>query len=148
MTQQEECEVTLYIDGASSGNPGPSGIGVRVEKAGELLQEFSDYIGRATNNTAEYRALIQGLQMAKEMGIASVSVISDSELVVKQVNGLYRVKNAALLPLYQQALKLAGRFTPFQIRHVPRSLNREADRLANEGILKGKRASGPDGHAR
>lgn len=145
MISRGDHDVTLYVDGAAKGNPGPAGIGIRLEKSGKLIKEFSSYIGKTTNNTAEYQALIQGLQIAKEMGVVSISVISDSELVVKQVKGLYRVKNLSLLPLYQSARKLAGGFSCFQICHVPRFENRQADRLANEGILQAKLASGPDG---
>lgn len=126
--------ITLFVDGASKGNPGPAGIGVRVESNGELLKEHCAYIGRATNNTAEYQALLKGLEIARELKAGQVSVISDSELVVRQMNGEYRVKNAALLPLFQDAQKRSKYFDAFQIRHVPRSENKHADRLANQGI--------------
>ena len=148
MTSPEGLEVTLYVDGASKGNPGHAGIGVRMETDGEVLRDLSGYIGRATNNTAEYQAVLRGLQAAKEIGATGVSVVSDSELVVKQLNGVYRVKTASLLPIYQKVRELARSFERFRIRHVPRTENREADRLANEGIIKGKMASGPDGRAR
>ncbi len=141
-------QVTLYVDGASKGNPGRSGIGVRIESNGELILESSDYIGETTNNSAEYQALIRGLEMAKEVGASLVDVVSDSELMVKQLNGLYRVKTQSLKPLYDKAIKLSGGFDGFRIRHVDRSKNQEADRLANEGILKAALASGPDGRAR
>ena len=130
-------DVTLYVDGAAKGNPGPAGIGIRVESGGEVLREHADYIGKATNNTAEYKALIQGLRIAREMGSSGVEVVSDSELMVRQLNGAYRVKTASLLPLYREAKDLAGGFERFRIRHVLRGENGEADRLANEGILKG-----------
>ncbi|MCZ6636483.1 MAG: ribonuclease HI family protein [bacterium] len=131
-------EVTLHVDGASKGNPGHAGIGVLAESDGVTLTEFSDYIGQTTNNTAEYRALIKGLEIAQSLGAEAVSVISDSELIVKQINGSYRVKNASLRPLYQEARQRSDTFKSFQIRHVPRSENKQADRLANEGILNGK----------
>ena len=99
MFLQEAGKATLYVDGASKGNPGPAGIGVRVEAGGELVVEFCDYIGQTTNNAAEYRALIQGLQMVREVGATGVQVISDSELMVRQLNGDYRVKSPSLLPL-------------------------------------------------
>jgi len=143
VTESEGLAVTLYIDGASKGNPGHAGIGVRIETGGEVLQEFGGYIGRATNNAAEYRALLRGLQMARDLSAECVSVRSDSELVVKQMNGSYRVKNAALLPLYREARALCRAFQSFDIKHIPRSANVEADRLANKGILKGKAASRP-----
>lgn len=129
--------VTVYVDGASKGNPGHAGIGIRVESGGELIKEFSDYLGITTNNFAEYKALIKGLQLATELKANEVSVISDSELVVKQINGQYKVKNAQLLPLFREASKLSRGFATFNIRHIRRSLNSEADRLANEGIQEG-----------
>ena len=137
--------VTLYVDGAARGNPGPAGIGIRVEENGELLREESDYLGKATNNAAEYTALIRGLRLVREIGASSVSVISDSELIVRQMNGVYKVKNVSLRPLYEEAQELSSEFEAFRISHVLRSENSEADRLANEGIDK---ASGPDGRAR
>ena len=141
MTNQKPLAVTLHIDGASKGNPGHAGIGILVRANGEVLTEHADYLGRATNNAAEYQALLKGLDIATSLGAEHVSVISDSELVVKQINGLYRVKNVALLPLYQEARKRSRKFKTFQIQHVPRAENREADRLANEGIWKGQQAS-------
>ena len=84
--------ITLYVDGAARGNPGPAGIGIRVEENGKLLREESDYLGKATNNAAEYTALIRGLQLVRKIGASSVSVISDSELIVRQMNGVYKVK--------------------------------------------------------
>jgi ribonuclease HI len=127
-------QLTIFVDGASKGNPGHAGIGVRIESNGDLLKEYCGYIGQATNNTAGYRALLKGLEIARELEANRVSVISDSELVVRQMNGEYRVKNASLLPLYQDAQKRSKHFDAFQIRHVPRSKNKDADRLANQGI--------------
>ena len=137
MTVRAKLDITLYVDGASRGNPGQAGIGVRIEANGQVLKELGEYIGKATNNTAEYRALIRGLQAARELGATGAEVNSDSELIVNQVNGSYRVKKASLLPLYLEVRKLAEGFSPFRIRHVPRAENRQADRLANEGIEKG-----------
>ena len=131
-------EVTLYVDGAAKGNPGPAGIGVKIETDGQILTEHAGCIGTATNNVAEYHALIKGLQMAQELGALRVAVVSDSELMVRQLNGVYRVKNAALLSLYRKAKGLADGFERFRIRHVLRGENSDADRLANEGILKGR----------
>ncbi len=128
--------VTLYVDGAAKGNPGPAGIGIRMEADGQVLDEHAGYLGEATNNAAEYQALIKGLQMASEAGATNVEVVSDSELMVRQMNGVYRVKNANLAPLYRQAKGFTGEFERFRIRHVLRGENQEADRLANEGILK------------
>ena len=148
MSPGDVSNVTLHVDGACKGNPGHAGIGVRLESDGGVLREVSDYIGRTTNNAAEYHALIRGLQLAVEVGAKHVRVLSDSELMVKQLNGGYRVRTASLVPLYDQARDLAGQFSRFEIRHVPRSENFEADRLANQGIEQVSAASGPDGRAR
>ena len=131
-------DITLHVDGAAKGNPGPAGIGVKIEVDGQVIAEHAGNIGTATNNVAEYHALIKGLQMAQELGALRVVVVSDSELMVRQLNGVYRVKNAALISLYREAKDMAAGFDRFRIRHVLRGENRDADRLANEGILKGK----------
>lgn len=127
-------ELTLFIDGASKGNPGHAGIGIRVEAGGEILKEHCEYIGCTTNNVAEYRALIKGLEIAAQFKANRVIVFSDSELVVRQMNGTYKVKSGGLLPLYQTARMQSRTFGGFQIKHVRREQNREADRLANQGI--------------
>ncbi len=127
-------ELTLFIDGASRGNPGHAGIGIRVEAGGEILKEHCEYIGCTTNNVAEYRALIKGLEIATRFKANRVTVFSDSELVVRQMNGTYKVKSGGLLPLYQTARMQSRTFGGFQIKHVRREQNREADRLANQGI--------------
>ena len=127
-------ELTLFIDGASRGNPGHAGIGIRIEADGELFAEHCEYIGCTTNNVAEYRALIKGLEIAAQFKANRVTVFSDSELVVRQMNGTYKVKSGGLLPLYQTAQMQSRTFDGFQIRHVRREQNREADRLANQGI--------------
>ena len=129
--------ITVYVDGAAKGNPGPAGIGVRLELKGVVLSEHSEYIGKATNNVAEYKALIYGLEIARRYRITRVSVISDSELMVRQLNGKYKVKNEKLLPLYTFVRELAGTFEEFRIRHVSRTENQYADRLANQGIKDG-----------
>ena len=139
--------VTLYVDGAAKGNPGPAGIGIQIVSDGKVLREDCGYIGVATNNAAEYKALIRGLTLAREMGVGTVEVVSDSELVVNHLKGRYRVKSESLRPLYEEAKQLAGEFGRFVIGHVDRSQNQEADRLANEGISR-HAASGPDGRAR
>ena len=126
--------LTLFIDGASRGNPGDAGIGIRIEAGGELFAEHCEYIGCATNNVAEYHALIKSLEMASEFKANRVTVFSDSELVVRQMNGAYKVKSGGLLPLYQTAQTLSKTFDGFRIEHVRREQNREADRLANQGI--------------
>ena len=129
-------ELTLFIDGASRGNPGHAGIGIRIEADGEVLKEYCAYIGYATNNVAEYRALIKGLEIAAEFKANRVTVFSDSELVVRQMNRTYKVKSEGLLPLYQTAQTQSRAFDGFQIKHVRREQNREADQLANQGIAK------------
>lgn len=129
--------LTLHVDGASKGNPGHAGIGVCITSNGGVIKEHSAYIGQATNNAAEYTALIKGLEIAAGLGASEVGVISDSELIVRQMTGVYQVKNTDLRPLYQEAQKRARAFSCFSIRHVPRTENKRADRLANEGIRKG-----------
>lgn len=127
-------DLILFIDGASQGNPGHAGIGIRIERDGELVTEHCEYIGQATNNAAEYRALIKGLELAATLRANRVTVFSDSELVVRQMNGHYKVKSNALLPLYQTAQMQSNTFDTFQISHVRRDQNNKADQLAKRGI--------------
>jgi ribonuclease HI len=125
----------LHVDGASRGNPGEAGFGVHVTDAnGAPVAELHGYLGRATNNVAEYQALVHGLRWALAHGARRVEVFSDSELLVRQVEGRYRVRNAGLVPLHRQALSLLGRFEVARIAHVPRGRNREADALANLAV--------------
>jgi ribonuclease HI len=125
----------LNVDGASRGNPGPAAIGVTVkDENNRLLVTISETIGNTTNNQAEYRALIAGLEKAVNLGAKEVVVKSDSELLVKQLQGHYRVKNARLKPLYSEAVKLAYSLASFKIAAVPREQNREADQLANMAL--------------
>lgn len=126
-------DLILFIDGASKGNPGHAGIGIRIERDGELVTEHCEYIGQATNNAAEYRALIKGLELAAKLRANRVTVFSDSELVVRQMNGHYKVKSNALLPLYQTAQMQSNTFDTFQISHVRRDQNNKADQLAKRG---------------
>ena len=124
-----------HIDGAARGNPGPASYAVIVRRPdGSLLKEIGKYIGRATNNVAEYYALIAALDFAATTGIAQLRVLSDSELLVRQMQGLYKVKNADLRPLFERAKKLAAGLAYFAIEHVRRELNRDADALANEAL--------------
>ncbi len=126
---------TAHIDGAARGNPGPASYAVIVRRPdGSLLKEIGKYIGRATNNVAEYYALIAALDFAATSGIAHLRVLSDSELLVRQMHGLYKVKNADLRPLFERAKKLAAGLAYFAIEHVRRELNRDADALANEAL--------------
>lgn len=140
--------LVLRTDGASRGNPGPAGIGIVLESAGgEIIDEVAEYIGHATNNVAEYNALIRGLQEAARRGAREVAVFSDSELLVRQMKGQYRINNEGLRPLFEQATELArSRFCKFSITHVPREQNRRADRLANLAIDgAASQAQGPSG---
>ena len=122
----------IHTDGASRGNPGQAAIGATIkDEQGRLLATVSRRIGPATNNQAEYRAVIAALEEAIRRGARRVELYSDSELVVKQLKGDYRVKKAALRPLYQSVVRLAGRLDSFRISCIPRSKNKEADDLAN-----------------
>ena len=133
--------VRVWVDGGSRGNPGPSGIGVLVEdQSGTTLATISRAIGVTTNNVAEYRALLAGLEKAEELGVREVEVISDSELLVKQMLGQYRVKNAGLRPLHALAQQKASRFTSFNIRHLSRDHNAKADGLVNRALDEQERA--------
>src|SRR5712691_7888395 len=126
---------TAHIDGAARGNPGPASYGVVVRgPGGEVVAELKKYIGRATNNVAEYYALIAALDYAEAHGISALRVRSDSELLVKQMKGSYKVKSADLRPLFERAKKMAQRIAHFAIEYVPREQNRRADQLANEAL--------------
>jgi ribonuclease HI len=125
----------IYTDGASLGNPGLAAIGAVIkDERGKLVANISRRIGRATNNQAEYRAIIAALEEAVRFGAEEVDVKSDSELVVKQINGRYRVKKAALRPLYQRVVQLSDSLAGFTIIHVPREQNTEADNLAHQAL--------------
>jgi ribonuclease HI len=125
-------EATLFADGGSRGNPGPAASGaVIVNPAGEVVAEAGRFLGVATNNVAEWTALLIGLEAAAERGIRRLAVRMDSELVVKQVSGEYRVKNETLQPLHRRALVLLRKFEHVDLKHVPRKLNKLADSLVN-----------------
>ncbi len=127
--------VIIYADGASQGNPGPAAIGGTIkDDKGRTLASISQGIGRATNNQAEYRALIAALEKAVSLGASETDVYSDSELIVRQINGNYRVKNALLKPLYQRVKQLQSQLDRFTITHIPREQNVEADNLANAAL--------------
>ena len=124
-----------YIDGGARGNPGPAGFGVRIEQPdGTLVEEFSEAIGHATNNVAEYRGLLAALDWAKAHGCRELHVRSDSLLLVQQMLGNYKVKNAGLQPLHARARLLAREVGSVTFEHVGRSLNAHADRLANQAM--------------
>jgi probable phosphoglycerate mutase len=127
--------VVAYIDGGARGNPGPAGFGVRVEqKDGTLIEEFAESIGVATNNVAEYRALLAALEWARRHGHQQLHVRSDSLLLVQQMLGNYKVKNAGLQPLHAKARVLTHEIGRVTFEHVGRSLNAHADRLANTAM--------------
>ena len=128
-------EVVVWTDGGARGNPGPAGYGAVVTTpGGQVLAEVADGIGWATNNVAEYRGVIAGLRRAKELGARRVRVRADSLLVVNQQKGLWKVKNAALRPLADEAARLARGFERVVWEHVPRKRNRRADALANRAM--------------
>ncbi|OLC93559.1 MAG: hypothetical protein AUH86_16410 [Acidobacteria bacterium 13_1_40CM_4_58_4] len=121
------------MDGGSRGNPGPAAYGVVIRDGhGEIVARLKKYIGRATNNVAEYYGLIAAMDYAQSHGVRAVRVESDSELLVKQMRGLYKVKSADLQPLFERAKKMSQSFESLRIDHVYREQNREADALANE----------------
>jgi ribonuclease HI len=123
------------VDGASRGNPGEAGFGVHVTgEDGREVASLYGYLGTATNNVAEYQALLHGLRFALARGASSVEVRSDSELLVRQIEGRYRVKNPGLRPLHHEAMGLLARFRRARVVHVPRERNRAADALANRAV--------------
>lgn len=125
----------VYCDGAARGNPGPAGIGAAVFSAsGDLLAEVWDGIGIATNNVAEYRAAIAGLERCRDLGADEVTVRADSKLIVEQLSGRWRVKNPTLIRLHGEARALIKGFGRVRFEHVPRERNKVADKLANRGV--------------
>lgn len=124
----------IHTDGGSRGNPGKAGIGCVIENQNGEKEEIYKYIGVTTNNIAEYMALKTALLRAAELGEKNVSVFMDSELVVKQIKGEYKVRNEGLKPLYNEVMDIIKRFDSFEITHVMRSDNKEADRLANKAM--------------
>jgi probable phosphoglycerate mutase len=129
---------TAHCDGGSRGNPGPAGYGAVVENPqGQVVARLNHFLGTQTNNYAEYSGLLAVLQWALENGAKQLRVISDSELMVKQMKGQYRVKSPVLVPLYQEAKRMAARLDRFEMRHTLRGGNKEADQLANEAMDKG-----------
>lgn len=125
----------LYTDGGSRGNPGPSGIGVIIlDEHRKKVKELFKYIGEATNNIAEYSALICGIEEASALGADEIVVHMDSELLARQLNGEYKVKSAEIKPLFERALGMLKAFSAFEIKHIERAKNKEADRLVNKAI--------------
>ena len=130
---------TAHVDGGARGNPGPAGYGVAIQDAsGHPVAELSEYLGHRTNNYAEYQGLLAALRYACENQIMALRVISDSELMVRQMKGIYKVRHPELRKLYEQAQQLARRLEHFEIRHALREHNRTADRLANEAMDRGR----------
>lgn len=125
----------LYTDGGARGNPGPAAVGVRLlAPDGTLVAEYGKTIGPATNNVAEYRALVSGLELALEHGVQRLTCLLDSELVVRQIEGVYKVKEVTLQVFHAEVRRLLTRFTDVELRHIPREENAEADRLVNEAL--------------
>ena len=123
------------MDGGARGNPGPAAVGVVASAPdGGELAERSEYIGVATNNVAEYRAVLLGLGLARDLGASEVEVVNDSELVARQIEGRYKVKNAGLKPLYHQTMKELSGFKSWSVRSVRRESNERADELVNEAL--------------
>jgi len=128
-------ELHVFIDGAARGNPGPAAIGVVVlTRQGRRVAAFGEAIGEATNNFAEYTALVHALRLLSAYEVDRLRIYADSELVVRQIRGLYRVKEKSLRSLHSQVMSMLGRYRDWSIQHVPREENREADRLANRAL--------------
>ena len=125
---------TMHIDGASRGNPGAAAYAVVLARPGLPVVEEADTIGTASNNVAEYRALVEGLSLAAELGVKKLQVFSDSELMVKQMSGAYKVKNEDLRPLYEEACRLRKEFEQITIAHVRREQNKRADAIGNDAL--------------
>jgi len=142
----EHNEFKLFIDGASRGNPGPAAYGFVIYHKGEKIKEQSGFLGEATNNVAEYSALLEGLKSLKNMKAEKVVVYSDSQLVVRQIKGEYKVRDSKLKPLYKMCLDLLKEFTFVNILHIEREKNKEADRLANKVLDEVQRRLGSRWH--
>jgi ribonuclease HI len=128
-------KVVVHVDGGARGNPGPAAAGAVVSTPeGEVLDEAAEVIGVATNNVAEYRGLLLGLRRARELGASEVEVVNDSELVAKQVNGVYKVKHPDMKPLHAAARQALEAFDRWSIRSVPRAQNAAADALVNQAL--------------
>jgi ribonuclease HI len=130
--------VTVHVDGGARGNPGPAAIGIVISGPdGEVLDEVAERIGVASNNVAEYRALLRGLERAAALGAREVDLINDSELVAKQLTGAYKVKHPAMRPLHAEAMSALRGFDRWTIRSVPRAQNARADALVNQALDAG-----------
>ncbi|HET6864600.1 MAG TPA: ribonuclease HI family protein [Solirubrobacteraceae bacterium] len=128
-------KVVMHVDGGARGNPGPAAIGVVVSTPdGDVLDEVAETIGVATNNVAEYRALLRGLERARALGATEVEIVNDSELVAKQLTGAYKVKHPGMKPLYAEAIAALGQLDAWRVRSVPRAQNARADELVNQAL--------------
>jgi ribonuclease HI len=128
-------KVVVHVDGGARGNPGPAAVGAVVSTPdGEVLDEASALIGEATNNVAEYRGLLLGLERARALGASEVEIVNDSQLIARQVDGAYKVKHAGIQPLHAEAMRALDAFDGWTIRSVPREENSRADALVNEAL--------------
>ena len=128
-------KVTVHVDGGARGNPGPAAAAAVISTPeGEVLDEAMEVLGVATNNVAEYRGLLLGLRRARDLGATEVDVVNDSELVAKQLTGAYKVKHAAMRPLYLEAMRALREFDRWSVRSVPREQNADADALVNQAL--------------
>jgi len=127
--------VRVYSDGAARGNPGPAGAGaVLVDPAGNVVARLGRYLGKQTNNVAEYQGLLLGLEHALQLGVREIEVVADSQLLIRQLKGEYAVRHAGLKPLHAEALRLLRSFDRYELRHVPREENALADEMSNRAI--------------
>ena len=127
--------VIVNVDGGARGNPGPAAIGIVLrDGSGKVLEEVGETIGEATNNVAEYKALLRGIELAAAHGASELELIGDSELVVRQVEGRYKVKNAGIKPLHEEVKRALSNFDTWSIGHVRRAENADADRLVNQAL--------------
>jgi ribonuclease HI len=134
-TAAPERTVRVYSDGAARGNPGPAGAGaVLTDAAGKVIARLGRYLGKQTNNVAEYEGLLLGLKHARELGYREVEVRADSQLLIRQLKGEYAVRHAGLRPLHAEALRLLRSFDRYDLRHVPREENSLADEMSNRAI--------------
>jgi ribonuclease HI len=136
-------QLEIYIDGASKGNPGHAGIGVIICRGGEVLKNISSYIGKTTNNVAEYTALIHALQEALILKAESIAINTDSQLLYRQMRKEYRVKNPLISSLYAQAVHLASAFKEVNINQISRENNRGADKLATQAVKQALKKTTP-----
>jgi ribonuclease HI len=135
-------KLIVHVDGGARGNPGPAAAAcVVADPAGEVLEECARLLGEVSNNVAEYRALLLGLERTRALGASEVEVVNDSELIAKQVQGLYKVKHPAMRPLHDQAMAALGEFERWSIRTVPRAQNAHADALVNAALDQARAAA-------